>query len=491
MTLLLALDLGTSSSRAMLYDGETGNAVPGAIHQISHEPIHGPDGRATLDPDALVEELVSCSEKTLALANGAPIAGVGISTFWHSFAGVDTGGNAATPILLWSDQRSTPQVARLRTVMDTVAYSQRTGCPLHTSYLPGRLLWLHDVCPEQFKASSRFVSPGEYLIGKLFGWERVTCSTSMASGTGLLNEAVGGWDEETMWHIPDLTPEHLSPMGDAPVSGLREPYRTRLASIADVPWFPALGDGACSNIGCGATAPGQLALMIGTSGALRVVVPGRVPPPLPVGLFRYRIDSERSIFGGALSNGGSVWAWLKRTIQMPGDSDAAVDAALATLQPDDHGLTVLPFFSGERAPLWRDDLRATITGLSVGTTTLEIVRANLEAVALRFAAVREALRPVAGTTESVVGTGAGLLSSPVWAQMIADAMGETVALTREEQASARGAALWARERLGLGRIEDAPPVEVAQRVAPDPGHTAIYRRARQRQEALLQRLLSV
>ena len=313
----------------------------------------------------------------------------------------------------------------------------------------------------------------------------------MASGTGLLNEAVGGWDEETMWHIPDLTPEHLSPMGDAPVSGLREPYRTRLASIADVPWFPALGDGACSNIGCGATAPGQLALMIGTSGALRVVVPGRVPPPLPIGLFRYRIDSERSIFGGALSNGGSVWAWLKRTIQMPGDSDAAVDAALATLQPDNHGLTVLPFFSGERAPLWRDDLRATITGLSVGTTTLEIVRANLEAVALRFAAVREALRPVAGTTESVVGTGAGLLSSPVWAQMIADAMGETVALTREEQASARGAALWARERLGLGRIEDAPPVEVAQRVAPDPGHTAIYRRARQRQEALLQRLLSV
>ena len=123
MMLLLALDLGTSSSRVMLYDGETGNAVPGAIHQISHEPIHGPDGRATLDPDALVEELVSCSEKTLALANGAPIAGVGISTFWHSFAGVDTGGNAATPILLWSDQRSTPQVARLRTVMDTVAYS--------------------------------------------------------------------------------------------------------------------------------------------------------------------------------------------------------------------------------------------------------------------------------------------------------------------------------------------------------------------------------
>ena len=374
-----------------------------------------------------------------------------------------------------------PQVARLREEMDAAAYTERTGCPLHTSYVPGRLRWLAETDPETFRACARFVSPGEYLFGRLFGQEKVTCSVSMASASGLMHQARGAWDEETLERLPGVRPDHLSPIGDDPVSGLLSPHHGALPVLADVPWFPALGDGACSNLGCGATGPERLALMIGTSGALRVVV-GPEMPSVPAGLWRYQADAGRTLLGGALSNGGNVWAWLTETLRLPDRSAAELDAALGALPPDGHGLTVLPFLNGERAPGWRDDARAVVVGLSAVTTPLDIARAHLEAVAYRFAAVRDRL-PAAGGGAEIIGTGVGLRASPAWVQILADVLGAPITVTAEEQASSRGAALWVRERLGLGKIDTAHfPVET--RCEPDRERATPYREARARHEAL-------
>ena len=488
MQTILALDIGTSSTRAVLYDVASGRAVPGAGKSVPHEPEVTPDGGATLDADALVDEALDCARDALAAAAGwaqADVIAVAACTFWHSAIGVGEDGRARTPVLLWSDRRSVPQVAALRAAMDADAYTQRTGCPLHTSYLPGRLRWLAETDEAAFAASARFVSPGEYLFGRLFGPERVTCSVSMASGTGLLNQVTGAWDEKTLAQVPRLTPARLSPITDAPVSGLRPPFRNELPALADVPWFPAFGDGACSNLGCGATGPSRLALMIGTSGALRVVAaPSTTPSPVPPGLWRYQADANRFLLGGALSNGGNVWDWLTETVRLPDLAPDDLDAALAALPPDSHGLTVLPFLNGERAPSWRDDARAALVGASASTTPLEIARAHLEAVAYRFAAVRERLRDVTrgGTTE-IIGTGAGLRASPAWTQILADVLGEPISVSGEGQASSRGAALLVRERLGLGMLADVEPF-VEARYEPEAGHYAIYQAARQRQEAL-------
>lgn len=481
--LILALDIGTSSTRALLYEAESGAAVEESNVSWSHDPEVTPDGGSTLDADSLVEEAVRCAASALAHSGGRTIRAVAVCTFWHSFVGVDGPGRPTTPLLLWSDQRSAPQVARLHDLLDVAQYVQRTGCPLHTSFVPGRLLWLKENHPHSFAESARFLSPGEYLFLRLFGPEQVTCSHSMASGSGLLYQASGEWDADTL-SVLGMDANRFSPVVEGPVFGLLPAFRDRLPALADIPWFPAIGDGAGSNVGCGATTPNRLALMIGTSGAMRVVTPGKVPPAVPRGLWRYQIGPGRFMLGGALSNGGAVWAWLKRTIRLPDISDDALEAAIQTLPPDGHGLTVLPFLSGERAPLWRDDLRATIHGLSAATTTVELARAHLEAVALRFAQIRAALRPVAPGGE-IIGTGAGLLASRVWAQIIADALGEPIHLSSEEQASSRGAVLLAREHLGMGAIEDAPLPILTETITPNPSNTAIYQAALERQEALL------
>ncbi len=487
---ILALDIGTSSTRAVLYDAATGQAITGAATARHHEAHAGADGESTLDAEQILREVVECAQGALAQTPpGVAVVAVAACTFWHSFVGVDASGQAVTPILLWSDRRSFGQTARLRLQLDA-GYTSRTGCPVHTSYPPGRLLWLGEKNEDAFAKCVRFLSPGEYVYARLFGLERIACSFSMASGTGLLDQARGEWDAQTLALLPGATPDTLSPLNDAPVSGLVGEWRDALPALANVPWFPALGDGACSNMGCGATGPDRLALMIGTSGAVRVMIAGDATvsvPPVPEGLWRYMSERNRFLVGGALSNGGSVWAWLTGTLNIGANGDDGFEQAIAVLAPDAHGLTVLPFLSGERAPLWRDDLTATFAGVTRTTTSVEIGRASLEAVAYRFAAIRERLRPLTPQAD-IIGTGAALTASPVWAQILADVLGETILVSDEEQASARGAALWAREKLGLGTIGSAEPPPICANYEPDAVRHAVYVRGRARHEDFLRRL---
>src|SRR5205807_6008739 len=102
---------------------------------------------------------------------------------------------------------------------------------------------------------------------------------------------------------------------------------------------------------------------------------------IPEGLWCYRVDRSRYILGGALSNGGLVFQWMKRNLRLPPDED--IEKKLAPMSPGAHGLTVLPLFAGERSTKWRADARAAIAGLAVHTRPLEILRAALESVALR------------------------------------------------------------------------------------------------------------
>ena len=146
---------------------------------------------------------------------------------------------------------------------------------------------------------------------------------------------------------------------DQPQHELSPEYRGLWPDFDGVPWFPALGDGACDNLGSGCISPDRFSLSVGTTGAMRVVIDSAAVE-IPPGLWCYRVDRKRLVMGGALSNGGSVFAWMKRTLILPKD----IEARLENSPPGGHGLTFLPFFSGERSPYWRSDLRAAVTGLT-------------------------------------------------------------------------------------------------------------------------------
>jgi len=474
---ILAIDLGSSSARASLWDSG-GDPVEETETQLSHEFRHTPDEGVVADADELVDLIARAVDGTLEKAPNVPVQAVAISTFWHSVLGVDRSCEPTTPVLTWADRRAAGAAAELRERLDEEEVHRRTGCVLHSSYVPAKLLWLEGASPRAFARAERFVSPGEYLYLKLFGEARV--STSMASATGLLDQIDKRWDGEVLEALP-IEEVELSPISDEPLRGLSGEWAERWPALRDVPWFPAYGDGACSNVGAGCADRDRLALMVGTSGAMRVLWKAE-SVEIPEGLWCYRSDAERFVMGGALSDGGNLIAWLRETLRLPEYEEA--EEAIAAMRPDAHGLTFLPLLAGERGPGWTEGASGVIAGLSMGTKPEEILRAAMEAVALRFALVAGILESSLPGERDVIATGGGMLNSPTWRQIMADVLGRPVTVSKVEEASSRGAALLVLE--ALGEIQDLEKIEapLGETADPDPARHETYRAALARQGRL-------
>ena len=479
--MILALDIGTSSARAGMYD-ESGAAVPGRFHQILCEPAITDDGGVVHDAAALFTAVTSCIDAVLAGPGLPDVGAVGVATFWHGLLGFDAAGHPVTPIYTWADTRSARDAALRASALDEDGLHARTGCHVHTSYWPAKLSWLAREHPAEMQRVARWGSFGEHLELALFG--EAATSFSMASGTGLLDHARLAWDPQAL-AAAGVEERQLFPLVDRTAGrrGLRPTWARRWPALRGAPCFPAVGDGAASNVGSGCVDPSRVALNIGTSAALRVVT--RAPGAPPRGLWRYRVDRDLSLVGGALSEGGNLVAWCRDVLRLPAES---IDAVLASVPADGHGLTLLPFIAGERAPGWRGDRRAAVTGLRLATTAADLLRAALEAVALRLCLVYGLLAPWGTPDHAIVASGGAIAQSPAWAQIIADALGRPVTLVPDEQATSRGAAVLALSALGVRPDLGAGPPPSGRTYRPDPARHAHYRDALLRQQAFDARL---
>ena len=361
------------------------------------------------------------------------------SCFAHSLVAVDREWNALTPILGWRDTRSAGAAEWLARRLDGEAVHARTGAYLHPSFWPAKLAWLAEDEPEIFRRTEWFVSFADYLRGV------PETSLSMASTSGLFDLTTYDWDEELLATL--------------------QIERRRLPQITDVPVW---SDAACSNAGAGCTTHDRAALMLGTSGALRVLYETERPQPKP-GLFLYLAGRRRVVEGGALSDGGNLHEWLERTL-------APASGSVGERDPGDHGLVFLPFLGGERSTGWNPQARGTIHGLTFETTPLDIRQAAYEGVAFRFAAIADLLPDL----REVVATGGALLRDPDWIQIMADALARPVHVSDVPEASLRGAAVLALERSGH-EVGEAPTVGV---VEPRADRADAYRAAREEQQRL-------
>ena len=472
-TRVLALDIGTSSVRASLY-AEDGTPVPGGAARVPHQVQYHPDGAVETDADLLLARVDQAVGACMRAVPG-PVAAIATSCFWHSLMGCDAALRPRTPLLIWADTRSAADARDLALRLDGEALRARSGCRLHPSYPPAKLAWIRRMRPDWWTAVRHWLSFGEYVTWHLTG--ELVASVSMASASGLYDQVAGRWDEEILAAV-GLTPAELPPLADGAEPHLPPPRGTG-------PWGgPGLGgarvllpvgDGACNNVGSGCLGPGHLALMIGTSAAVRVCRSGG-PWTLPASLWQYRLDRRRGLVGGALSNGGNLAQWLHDTLRLP---EGGGEAALAALPPGGHDLIFLPLLAGERSPGWAPAAFGALVGLRESTTPLEVLRAGLEAVALRLATLVADL----GGDPLVVASGGGVWHSAAWAQIVADALGRDLHLSAEREASSRGAALLALESLGLLDVTTLAP-HLAGVAKADASRHEAYRRLQARQQRL-------
>lgn len=482
MTILI-IDIGSSSSRALLFDDDA-RPIPGARASRHYEFITSPPGASILDADELRHQVEVCIDDILSHPAASSIMLAAMDTFVGNVVGVGADKLPVTPLYTYADTRSAQDVAALFHEVDPITAHRRTGCRLHTAYLPGRLRWLRRTQPDEFARVYRWVDIGTHLYSRWFNRE-MPASFSVSAWTGLLNREDCTWDEAWLSHL-QLDPERLPELSDydAPVVGLSTDYAKRWPLLANVPFFLALGDGASANIGSGCIDKAHIALTLGTTGAIRVVTDDALPP-VPDGLWGYRVNRRLHLIGGATSEGGSVFSWARAVLQLP--DSAALETHLASLQPRQHGLTVLPLLAGERSPGWMANATGTISGIRLSTTALDIAQALLESVALRLAIIAGQIAQVASPDARIIAGGGAITASPAWAQMIANALNRPLHITHESEITARGTAILALVAAGQGKLADYP-VSISGTIMPQSDAVQVMGQALFEQQRLYQAL---
>jgi gluconokinase len=469
---VLALDLGTSSVRALVFD-DRGAALPGLLARRPTTLDLTDEGKAELDPDEVVAAVGECLDELAGQGRLDGVEHVATSCAWHSVIALDENGRRRTGALTWADTRAAPLMAELRSRGDMDRLRATTGASPHTLYWTVKLPWL---ARELSPPPARYLGLAEYMTGALLG--DPTASPSMASGTGLLDLATATWDSQAL-ELAGVDEAALPAVAGGDWTGRLGPEgASRWPVLAGATWHPVTGDGAASNVGAGCVSPDRVAINVGTSAAIRAVERADQAGPLHRELWRYLVDDRHVVTGAAFSGAGNLYAWLRQVTTLPAED--RIEDELATVPPGSRGVVVMPYHAGSRPPL---DLAAgsgAITGLSLATTAIEILAATVEAVSYRLAAGYEALAASLPGPPEVVASGGAIVASPWWQQTLADVLGHPVRVVDEPEASARGAAL-----LALGLTTEPATVRV---VEPRPDAVEAQRAGRALHQDLAARL---
>jgi gluconokinase len=481
------LDIGTSSVRSGLYDSDA-NPLPETMVKNERLLTATQDGGFEIDADEALFQVVQAVDDVLAKCPESveKIAYSATSSFWHSILGIDKDGNPTTKVFAWAETRPARYIKQLRYDFVDRHIHNRTGCRFHSSYWPAKLLWLQKEKPDLYEKTEKWISFSDYVILKICG--ELKTSVSMASGTGIFDIRKNIWDPELLAYF-NMTEENLPPIveNDSDTFTLNEEYSDRWKKLKETKFYLAIGDGAGNNIGANCVSKNKAALMIGTSGAMRVAFEGDVPEEIPPGLWCYRIDRRRIIIGGALSDGGGLYGWLKKNFRLKKNDDKT-EVKIEKRRADQHGITFLPFLAGERSTGYHDFAEGAIIGLKHAHNKIDIVQAALESVAYRFAEIYEQLNQVL-KIKTIIASGGALRESPVWTQIICDTLAQNMNLPETREASSHGVVLLASEYAGL--LEDIAKLEppVGREFTFNPENHQIYQKARKRHEKFYQMLV--
>jgi len=475
--LLMGVDLGTSSVKAVVIAPDGRMLARAAVEY----PVLTPrPGWAEQDPVTWVEATLATMRQALSDAGvpGAAIAAVGLSGQMHGTVCLDAQGTVLHPAIIWADQRSRAQVARVMLEIGTARLGAWTGNPLATGFMLATWLWLREEAPEIARATRTLLLPKDYLRYALTG--TLGTEPSDASSTLLFDTARCCWSAPLLAAL-DIDVSLLPPVHDsAAVAGTLLPGIAEATSL--LPGTPVVygaSDQACQALGHGVLEPGVLSLTIGTGGQLFAPVVAPVyDPDLRLHLFCHALPDRWHLEAATLSAGLAL-RWLRDQI-FAGTSYSELAAWAAEVPPGAEGLFFLPYLAGERTPHMDPSARAAFLGLTLRHHRGHLIRAAMEGVVFALRQGLELMESLSVPVTRVVASG-GAAQSPLWLQLQADILNRPIDRTRTVEAAAVGAAFLA--GVGSGLVADLPTAcrlgvqWEGEAILPEAANAARYARA--------------
>ena len=488
MDVVVGLDSGTTATKAVTagVDARVRDLV-----SVGYPLLVPAPGRAELDARRLQQAAVEALTAVAGHARerGDRVVGIALSAAMHGVVPMDGDGAPLGPLVTWADARATEWARALHADGRAPALHARTGTPVHAMSPLVKLSWERTQDGDRVSATPRWGGVKELVLAALCGGPQVV-DRSCASATGMYDIRAGRWDDEALG-IAGVRPDQLGEVlpTTAVLPSLRADVAAATGLPVDTPVVIGASDGVLANLGVGAVRPEVAAVSLGTSGAMRVVVPTpRVDPGRR--LFCYALTDEHWVLGGAVNNGGSVVRWASLALAVePGEPEPQgeeadeLDARLleeaAGVPAGSAGLLCLPYLLGERAPWWRSGLRGAYLGLRREHRRPHLVRAAVEGVCQQLALVRDAFSVTDAPVREVRATG-GAVASPLWVRTLAAALDLPVRVADSPEGTALGACLLGLHALGALPDLDAATalVTVHDPVEPDPADAAVYRELR-------------
>ncbi len=437
----------------------TSNGRVLASHAIPY-PTHYPKpGYAEQHPNQILEAVKTCIKQTLKGAHGEKLLGLSFSAAMHSLMAIDKNGVPISPLIIWSDLRSTEFANDLFHRRVAFKIYAATGTAIHPMSPLCKLMWWKANRPDLIKNAFRFLSIKDYVLHHFTG--QCVTDYSIASASGLFNIHSLQWNSDSL-HEAGITVDQLPEAIPTThvITGIKEDISRELSLPLDVKIVPGASDGCLANLGTNATNAGELSLTIGTSGAVRMIV-NELKTDQEQRIFNYILSKNRFVVGGATNNGAVLLQWFEKNLGESEKGNAIYTDLELACQQKPNDLIFLPYLLGERAPIYDPLARGVFFGVSLQHQRLDLLRGVVEGICFSLLSIADSLKDVVGEYKIVVASG-GFIRSPGWVQLLADVFGKEVKIVAQEDASAIGAARLGFEALGLSETffekEDAEVV---------------------------------
>lgn len=446
---IIGVDVGTTAAKV----GAFGLRSSWRTSVAREYPLlHPKPGWEVQDPAVISAAVRSALADVVYECGEAAVVAISLSSAMHGLIGLDRDEKPITPLLTWADSRAAEQAARLRREGMALELLHRSGTPVHSMSPFAKLMWFNERDPDTAKKVKTWVGLKDFGIHDLTG--TMATELSCASGTGLLDLRTGTWSPDTLT-IAGISEDQLPPVLPTTAAlGLSKSVAGVVGLPATTPVVLGAGDGPIGNLGTGALQPGVVGLSLGTSGALRMVVPEPAADPAGM-LFCYALTPQHWVVGAPISNGGATMRWMgdlfgKDLRRAPsGHPDVELLALAESVPIGSDGLVMLPYLMAERAPLWDPLIPGAFLGVRNRHTRGHFVRAALEGVAVQLSLILDRLNEVEPVT-SVRATG-GVFRGDLWRRVLAAVLGKPLTVTGGAEGSALGACALA--LYGLGRAD--------------------------------------